>query len=100
VTGSLVGPPRLARGAVSAYAEELRQHRVEDIRPVGDHRVPIYEYHCNKCGVDFEDLVSVADRDAPRECPACGAKDSTRKVSVFASPGSGAGSCGSTKGFT
>lgn len=62
--------------------------------------MPIYEYRCNKCGAEFEDLVSLSDRDTPRECPACGAKDSSRKVSVFASPGCGSGSCGDTTGFT
>jgi len=34
--------------------------------------MPIYEYRCDKCGRDFEELTFSHD-DAAAECPACGA---------------------------
>jgi putative FmdB family regulatory protein len=46
--------------------------------------MPIFEYRCEDCGHEFEELESIADRDKPRECPSCGATDVTRKISTFA----------------
>jgi len=57
--------------------------------------LPIFEYRCKKCGHEFEDLVSVAERDEPRVCPACGATGAERLVSVFAARVTG-GSGGSS----
>ncbi|HRX83652.1 MAG TPA: zinc ribbon domain-containing protein [Phycisphaerae bacterium] len=65
--------------------------------------MPIYEYHCNGCGHEFEEMTSMARRDAKLACPACGAKQVERKFSVFAagkaeapapSPQGGCGRCG------
>jgi putative FmdB family regulatory protein len=43
--------------------------------------MPIYEYHCAPCDLDFETLVR-SDADLPR-CPQCGATDSlARQFSV------------------
>lgn len=38
--------------------------------------MPLYEFTCEKCGHDFEELVS---GETVVECPACGSSD-TRKV--------------------
>lgn len=46
--------------------------------------MPIYEYHCNGCGHDFEEMTSMADRDATRPCPHCGTKKTDRKCSAIA----------------
>jgi len=44
--------------------------------------MPIYEYRCEGCGEDFEELVRSADDAVP--CPACGSEQVGRKLSVFA----------------
>lgn len=62
--------------------------------------MPIYEFVCNKCSSDFEELVFKRDEKVP--CPSCGSEKVERKMSVFAfssgdsfrSTGSG-DSCGS-----
>ncbi|MDW8467689.1 MAG: zinc ribbon domain-containing protein [Burkholderiales bacterium] len=43
--------------------------------------MPIYEYACRSCGKEFETLVRGS---AAPECPACGATDLEKKLSVFA----------------
>lgn len=64
--------------------------------------MPIFEYRCGKCGHEFEELETIADRDKPRECPSCGRKGVERAVSVFAAKvggsctSSGCGPSGST----
>ncbi|HEV2328137.1 MAG TPA: zinc ribbon domain-containing protein [Verrucomicrobiae bacterium] len=52
--------------------------------------MPIYEFHCEKCGKESEILVRSADWKGS-ECPHCGSKKLSRKFSTFAS-GSGGGS--------
>ena len=44
--------------------------------------MPIYEYHCKKCGADFEELRSRADMDKRRACPTCRSRATQRKVSM------------------
>jgi putative FmdB family regulatory protein len=44
--------------------------------------MPIFEYICEKCGNEFEELVF--DRQAPVNCPGCGSKKPRKKFSVFA----------------
>lgn len=39
--------------------------------------MPIYEYQCNRCDKEFEDIVSNAQDTPP--CPSCGSAD-TRKL--------------------
>ncbi|MBD3349709.1 MAG: zinc ribbon domain-containing protein [Candidatus Eisenbacteria bacterium] len=58
--------------------------------------MPLYEYCCGKCGHEFEELESIADRDKPRKCPECGSRSVSRKVSVFAANvgGGSSTSCG------
>jgi putative FmdB family regulatory protein len=46
--------------------------------------MPIYEFHCGKCGTDSEILVR-SSRWQGTACPKCGAKKLTKKLSVFAS---------------
>jgi len=46
--------------------------------------VPIFEYRCRKCGHEFEELETIADRDRERDCPRCGAGGVERVISVFA----------------
>ena len=43
--------------------------------------MPIYEYRCRRCGVEFEALVRGSDTAA---CPSCSATDLERLVSLFA----------------
>jgi putative FmdB family regulatory protein len=42
--------------------------------------MPIFEYRCEKCGNEFELIVF---RDELVECPACGDKSPTKKMSTF-----------------
>lgn len=65
--------------------------------------MPMYEYHCQACGRDYEELVRGGTRDEDVVCPECGERQSRRKVSVFAfsgvkaaasSGGGGGGGCG------
>ncbi|MBE6440756.1 MAG: zinc ribbon domain-containing protein [Desulfovibrio desulfuricans] len=43
--------------------------------------MPIYEYNCNKCGQDFEELVF--DEALPA-CPHCGSSDTRKLMSCCA----------------
>ena len=44
--------------------------------------MPLFEFNCGKCGVDFEDLVFGNSLSKVR-CPACGASKAKKKMSVF-----------------
>jgi len=69
--------------------------------------MPIYEYSCDGCGHEFEALVFGRDK---AECPKCGGKKLTPRLSVFAMAGKGSsssmgdaptaacGSCGDPRG--
>lgn len=57
-----------------------------DIRII--RRMPIFEYHCKGCGTEFEALVRSG---AAPECPSCHATTLDKKLSVFATAGSGSG---------
>jgi putative FmdB family regulatory protein len=46
--------------------------------------MPIYEYRCESCGHEYEQMTTMARRDAKRGCPECGATKVERKLSVFA----------------
>ena len=45
--------------------------------------MPIYEYHCRKCGNDFELVRPVAKMDMPAPCLVCRSKATSRKMSTF-----------------
>jgi putative FmdB family regulatory protein len=48
--------------------------------------MPIYEFHCSKCGKDSEVLVRSSKWEGT-PCPHCGSKKLSKKLSVFASSG-------------
>jgi putative FmdB family regulatory protein len=45
--------------------------------------MPIYEYHCNKCGANFELLIPRRKTGDAASCEECGATDTRRVVSTF-----------------
>ena len=47
--------------------------------------MPIYEYRCDPCAEEFEELVR--GPDAPVACPSCGSADVDRLLSTFAGVG-------------
>jgi putative FmdB family regulatory protein len=51
--------------------------------------MPLYEFSCSKCEKDFESLVRSAKWEGAVECPHCGSKRLTKKLSVFAAQGAG-----------
>ena len=46
--------------------------------------MPIYEFHCGKCGQDLEVLVRSSAWEGTK-CPQCGSSKLEKKLSVFAS---------------
>lgn len=48
--------------------------------------MPIYEYRCQQCGTRFEKLIRSSAEQAELACPACGHKQLTLELSVFAAP--------------
>jgi len=46
--------------------------------------MPIYEFECEECGAEFEDLVAAGTEAAP--CPECGSGRSRRRFSAPAGP--------------
>ena len=44
--------------------------------------MPIYEYYCADCGVDFESIRPVSRADDPIDCKACG-RAAARQISSF-----------------
>lgn len=50
--------------------------------------MPIYEFHCEKCATDSEILVRSSDWKGTK-CPKCGSAKLVKRLSVFASSGSG-----------
>ncbi len=49
--------------------------------------MPIYEYVCNSCGEEFEQLVFSSDKVI--KCRKCGSEDTVKKMSMFAMKSSG-----------
>lgn len=70
--------------------------------------MPLYEYHCNECGEEFEKMVRFSEADRSPLCPQCQSSDTKKKISSFASIGASIGggsfatssSCGSGGGFS
>jgi len=54
--------------------------------------MPLYEFHCAKCNVEFEELVMTSKPEALAEvtCPVCGSHKVNKKVSTVASSVRGA----------
>lgn len=59
--------------------------------------MPIYEFHCDKCGRDSEILVRSADWSGTK-CPHCGSSKLDKKFSTFASGGGNDGGACETGG--
>ncbi len=49
--------------------------------------MPIFEYHCNDCAAEFEILQRASDVSTAPKCPKCGALNSTKRFSAFATTG-------------
>ena len=56
--------------------------------------MPIYEYRCRNCQRRFELLRTFSQKDESAPCPACGATEIRRELSVIAAPTGGDGACG------
>jgi putative FmdB family regulatory protein len=44
--------------------------------------MPIYEYRCQSCETEFEDLVRLGTPDEEIECPSCGEHHAKRLLSL------------------
>jgi len=71
--------------------------------------MPLYEYHCNDCGDNFEKMVRFSEADLSPACPVCQGQDTKKKISAVASFSTSLGgaslspsssSCGSRGGFS
>ena len=49
--------------------------------------MPIFEYHCDECATDFEVLQRTRDTTKLPKCPSCGAQDTKKRFSAFATAG-------------
>lgn len=54
--------------------------------------MPLFEFECLECGVEFEKLVRKADAVSEVACPACGSRRVDKKMSTFASLAKGSSS--------
>lgn len=70
--------------------------------------MPIYEYACDQCSEQFEQLVRSAADERDVACPKCGATRVSKRLSVFAArqgvpqaaaPPPGCGRCGDPNGM-
>jgi len=60
--------------------------------------MPIYEFQCDDCGTDFEELYrSIKERRRPH-CAECGSRNVHKKFSTFATGGSSAGASAGDSG--
>ncbi len=62
---------------MSVYSRDRRGPKVK--------RMPVYEYKCSKCGERFSLLETVDASREGKECPKCGATETSRTLSVFSS---------------
>ncbi len=68
--------------------------------------MPIYEYYCPDCEIEFEKLVRMSEANVLPECPECGGRHAQKKLSTFAtrggttSQGATASSCGGSGRFS
>ena len=44
--------------------------------------MPLYEYHCEGCGKDFEEQQALSFSSADTECPHCMQQKAVRKISA------------------
>jgi putative FmdB family regulatory protein len=52
--------------------------------------MPVYEYHCETCGEDFDLFVRSATQRVEPECPRCGSTKVHKAISLFGVGGAGA----------
>lgn len=43
--------------------------------------MPIYEYKCNECGVEFENMLSFSESDKKVKCENCKSNDVQKRIS-------------------
>ena len=53
--------------------------------------MPIYEYHCNDCGDDFEKFLRSMFSKETITCPQCGSEHVAKALSLFGTSSSGGG---------
>jgi putative FmdB family regulatory protein len=53
--------------------------------------MPIYEYKCDECGNNYEQIRRMSDADSNLECPKCRSERVRRQLSSFATASGGAG---------
>ena len=58
--------------------------------------MPIYEYHCNACGSDFEKLVFGSNPEV--SCEKCGSQKTEKRMSRFGAGRSSSGSSAAGSG--
>ena len=46
--------------------------------------MPLYEYNCQDCGEEFDQIVRFSDADLLPECPECGQVNTRKKISAGA----------------
>lgn len=51
--------------------------------------MPLFEFVCNQCEHDFEELLHSVSNITEVTCPGCGSEDVSKKISAFASRSSG-----------
>ncbi len=62
--------------------------------------MPMYEYTCKECNEEFEELVSLSEKENP-PCPRCNSKNTEKKMSLFGGiDDSGSGSSCTPSGFS
>jgi putative FmdB family regulatory protein len=57
-----------------------------------EENVPLYEFECRACGIEFEELVLNATEAENVKCPSCESKEVEKKISSFASVSKNGGS--------
>jgi putative FmdB family regulatory protein len=70
--------------------------------------MPLYEYHCMKCGAEFEMIRRFSESGTLPVCPQCESPQTQKKLSTIASfgmlssasVGSPSVGCGSSAGFS
>ena len=61
--------------------------------------MPIYEYKCRKCDEKFELMRSMNDDESGIKCPACGADNPQKAISLFSGGGGSTRDTAAPKGF-
>jgi putative FmdB family regulatory protein len=61
--------------------------------------MPVYEYHCEECGKNFDLFIRSTTQRGEPKCPHCGSKKAKKAISLFGVGGTSSGldlgaSCG------